>query len=175
MTATPLLTRPQSADTAVIPASAARTYDLSAGRSAIEVVLAPLGRAVWRVRMRALAARLTDDAAGTVTLSAHVSARARYASIPSTAGLFLPTAQRSDILAFTAALPPLAPGEAVPGEGTVTCGARSWHIDLTVRCIDMDDTRVIASVRGSVARQDELPLPNVRLGVDAALELVRCD
>jgi hypothetical protein len=175
MTATPTLNRPQTVDTAIMTMPAARTYDLSAGRSAIEVVLAPLGHAVWRVRMRALAARLTDDSAGSVALSVHVSARARYASIPSTAGLFLPSAHRSDILAFTAALPPLVPGEAVPGEGTVTCAGRSWHVDLTVRCLDMDDTRVIASVRGSVARQDDLPLPNIRLGVDAALELVRCD
>lgn len=151
-----------------------RVFDLSAGRCAVEVVLAPLGVAVWRVRLQPASIRIVEDGTGGAELTAHVAARPKFASLPGTAGLFMPATDRATILAVSASLPPLGVGAKVRATGVVTRGDDAWPIELSVDVRELDDLHLVAAVRGFVHRRDDLPLPGLRLGVDAAVELRRC-
>jgi hypothetical protein len=168
---TTTLIRPVEFDAPLEPDAA---YDLSAGRCAIDVVFAPLRLPVWRVRLRAVAIRLTDRGCGRQWLVATLAVQPRFASLPFSTGLFMPATDRSDLLTVTAELPALERGETVSADGSISCGERDWPVSLQVRCVEADDTRVIAAISGAVARRDDLPFPTQRLRVDAAVELVRC-
>lgn len=170
---TVLLTRPLPA-TEPVAAAQSRAYDLAGGRCAVEAVIAPMGVAIWRARLRPLTVRLTGTA-DMQTLIAHVAARPVRASLPMTTSWFMPATPRSALLTCTATLSRLDPGTEVHTEGSIRCDERTWPVDLTVRCIDVDDTRIVLAVQGAVARRDDLPFPTLRLRIDAALELVQCD
>ena len=169
---TTTLTRPLAA--AALPDQDA-AYDLSGGRCAVEVVLAPWGVPAWRARLRVITVRLTDSGCGRQQLIANIAAQPRFTSVPFTSGWFMPATPRSDLLRFAAELPRLETGASVAAHGSVETDERSWPVELSVRCIEADDARVVVAVTGSVARDDELPFPSLRLRVDAALELARCD
>lgn len=151
-----------------------RVFDLSGGRCAVEVILAPLGIAAWRVRLQPASIRIVADATGGAELTAHVSARPKFASLPGTAGLFMPATARSTILAVTASLPSLAEDAAVVASGVVSRGADQWPIELVVDVRELDDEHVVAAINGVVHRRDDLPMPGIRLRIDAALDLRRC-
>lgn len=170
---TTTLTRPLAA-VAPLPEQDA-AYDLSGGRSAVEVVLAPFGLPAWRARLRAVTVRLTDSGCGQQQLIANIATQPRFTSVPLTAGWFMPATPRSELLTFAAEFPRLETGCVVATHGSVETGERSWPVELSLRCVEADDARVIVAVTGAVARDDELPFPSLRLRVDAALELARCD
>lgn len=169
---TTTLTRPLPSVAALPETDAA--YDLTHGRCAVEVVLAPRGFPLWRVRLRAVTVRLTDRGCGRQWLVANLAVQPKFTNLPFTAGWFMPGTARTELVTFTAELPALESGQTVTADGSVAVGERDWPIELAVRCLQADDTRVVAAVTGAVARRDELPFPTLRLGVDAALELVRC-
>lgn len=170
---TTTLTRPHAALRPAPGRPAA--YDLSGGRCAVEVVLAPFAMPVWRVRLRAVQIRLDDNRDGTQTLSGHVSTQPRYASLPVSAGWFMPATARSELLEFTAQFPRLQAGASSSADATIALGDRVWPADTTIRCLETDESRVVAALQGTIARQDTLPFPKLRLRIDAALELARCD
>jgi hypothetical protein len=180
MSLTKLLEPPVDVALAAEPAAQARTvetsrrvFDLSGGRCAVEVVLAPFGIAAWRVRLQPAGIRIAANGTS-AQITAHLAARPRYASVPGTAGLFMPASGRSTILAVTASVAPLEPGVDVPGAGVVVRDGDEWPVELVVRVRELDDEQLVASVRGVVHRRDDLPLPGLRLGIDAAVDLRRC-
>lgn len=168
MTATLTLER------AVSGTTPARVYDSATGRCAIEVVPESLLLAAWRARLRPLIVRLVEADDG-FEIVANVSTRAVYASVPFTTGLFMSDTPRDRILTFRCAVREATVGEASAVEASLTDGVRSWAAEMTVRLVEWDDTHVVISVRGRVARRGDMPLPSMPVRVDAALDLVRCD
>jgi hypothetical protein len=169
MTATTLTLEP-----AVSVTTSGRVYDSATGRCAIDVAPESLLLAVWRARLRPLTVRFVEIGDG-FEIVAHVSARAVYASLPFTTGLFMSDTPRDRILAFRCAVRRSTVGEASAAEASLSDGVRTWPAETTVRLLEWDDTHVVMSVRGRIARRGDLPLPNVAVRIDAALELVRCD
>jgi len=155
-------------------ATPGRVYDSATGRCAIDVAPEALLLAVWRARLRPLTVRFVQVGDG-FEIVAHVSARAVYASVPFTTGLFMSDTPRDRILAFRCAVPSSTVGEASPAEASLSDGVRTWPAETTVRLLEWDDTHVVVSIRGRISRRADLPLPNVAVRFDAALELVRCD
>lgn len=158
----------------VTAARSRRVFDLRGGRCAVEVVLAPLGIAAWRVRLQPASIRIVVDGVGGAEITAHLAARPKYVSVPGTAGLFMPATARSTLLAVAASIPSLDESADVTVSGVVSRGSDEWPIELTVDVRELDDEHIVAAIRGVVHRRDDLPLPGVRLGIDAALDLRRC-
>jgi hypothetical protein len=159
----------------VLPVSTpGRVYDSATGTCAIEVAPESILLAVWRARLRPLAVRFVETHDG-FEIVAQVSTRAVCASLPFTTGRFMSDTPRDRILTFKAAVRGPAVGEVSVSEASVTDGVRTWAAETTVRLLEWSDTHVVVSVRGRVTRRGDLPLPNLPVCFDAALELTRCD
>lgn len=165
------------------PAPAAlNRYEAEPTRCVIEAVLRNRGIALWRVRLRPIAIALTfpaeDDTKGAprhATLTAQVSARPRFASVPGTLGLFLPNTPREQRISLAARAidPAFAEGSTVTSTATLLLGERVWQFDISVQTVHNDGDRIIAAIKGEIPREVPIPFGRCAMHIDAAIEFRR--
>ena len=164
------------------PAALVR-YEAEPTRCVIEAVLRNRGVALWRVRLRPIAIALTlpaeidgmSESQSYATLTAQISARPRFASVPGTLGLFLPNTPRDQriILAALAIDPAFAEGSTVTSTAAVLIGARTWQVEIAVETIHNDGDRIVAAITGEIPREVPIPFGRCAMHIDAAIEFRR--
>jgi hypothetical protein len=174
--------RVRSLPAAPSPAALVR-YEAEPTRCVIEAVLRNRGIALWRVRLRPIAVALTlpaeiDDTATTqscATLTAQISARPRFASLPGTLGLFLPNTSREQRISLAARAidPAFAEGCTVTSPADVLLGSRAWHVELAMETIHNDGDRIVAAITGEIPREVPIPFGGCAMHIDAAIEFRR--
>jgi hypothetical protein len=158
-------------------------YEAEPTRCVIEAVLRNRGLALWRVRLRPIAVALTlpselgrnPEVPSYATLTAQISARPRFASLPGTLGLFLPNTPREQRISLAALAigPAFAGGTTVTSTAVVMLGARVWPVELAVETIHNDGERIIAAITGEIPREVPIPFARCAMHIDAAIEFRR--
>ena len=157
--------------------STAEQFELDLGRCVAETVVRILGVTLWRVRLRPISAQLLLPAPGTTgsgTLSASLSARPAFTSVPLTKRFFLATAGRDDRITFTIAdIPPVDAGDTVDVNALVSVGDDSWAVPVALRFVSADAERVVLSFTGAAPQRFSDPLRRVFTRIDAAAHFSR--
>jgi hypothetical protein len=157
--------------------STAERFELDLGRCVAEAVVRILGVTVWRVRLRAISAQLHLPAPGTTgsgSLSASLSVRPAFTSVPLTKRCFLPTAGRDDRITFTIAdIPPADAGNTVEVDALVSVGDDSWAVPVALRLVLADAERVVLVFAGAAPQRSSDPLRRLFTRIDAAAQFSR--
>jgi hypothetical protein len=164
-------------------------YEVALDRCAVEAVLRVAGLAIWRVRLRTIAARLRlpaadgpDEAharnassADRGSFSAHFSVKPLYASIPMTLDWFLPSTPRwQRITVVVAEFPPIDAPQTVEVNAVISTADDSWTVPLQFRFVAVEPERLIAAITGVVGRRPNTPFHKTPVHIDAAAEFTRC-
>lgn len=158
-----------------------RVWEVDLDRCAVEVRIGAR-LPIWRARLRVISARLTlptgdnhSVAEGLALLSAAVAVGPVIASVPATRTWFLPGTPRSHHLLVAGSGPVLAAGQGLSArlDTVITTPDASWRADVTLHADEVDEPRLVVSLRGAVPRSRG-PFPGAAVHVDAAAELVRC-
>jgi hypothetical protein len=155
----------------------AELFELDLGRCVAEAVVRILGVNAWRVRLRPISARLLLPAPGTAgagSLSASLSARPAFASVPLTKQFFLAAARRDARITFAIAeIPPAGEGDTVEVDARVSIGDESWAIPVALRFVARDTERVVVAFSGGAPQRLSDPLRRVFTRIDAVSRFSR--
>lgn len=156
-----------------LSATVSGRYELDLDRCVVEVVFRLFGINLWRVRLRAVAAQLNLLPSGG-SLSAHISCKPVFASIPLTLSRFLRKTPRDErITVVIAELRVPAAPSTIEVDGVVSVGTDSWVVPLAVRFVVLDHEQVVVAITGAVPQRSDGVVPMTPMRIDAAAEFTR--